>query len=286
MKLDIDFTNLETLVKNMGASAVEWVSDVEVTHLESDWKITLETVGLDVDIKDVEVQPNGLLHYRGEQILLYIKEINSFGHYGLPKFHFYQCATLNSMHSQKRFDRYVVTQRKDGYFLIDKKSGYDWYEKDVEERLDVCKNCLNWYNRTYHKRYRVETFDIAEFFEHFKKSPINRRPAYTDKTAPKSGYTDDWNTVSSKQKERSGYVCQECGINLSAHKNLLHTHHINGVKGDNSSHNLKVLCVECHGNQPSHGHIRAKYKKEIYEIHLIKARDPHFRMKRTLLNRA
>lgn len=180
MKLDIDFTNLEKLVKNMGASSVDWISNVVVSHVETDWKIVLETKGLDVDIKDIEIQLNGLLQYRGEQILLYIKEINGVGHYSLPKFHFYQCATLNNMQSKGRFERYVVTQRKTGYFLMDKKISYDLYDKGVEERLDVCKNCLNWYNKNYRKRYSVGTFDIVEFFEHFIKSPINQKPVSTD----------------------------------------------------------------------------------------------------------
>ena len=67
MKLDIDFTNLENLVKNMGASSVDWVSDVAVTHIESDWKIILETKGLDVDVNDIEISDNGLLKYRGQK---------------------------------------------------------------------------------------------------------------------------------------------------------------------------------------------------------------------------
>lgn len=180
MKLDLDFRDLENLVKRMGASTVEWVSDVAVTHVEADWKITLETKGLEVDIKDVDIHANGLLKFRGEQILLYIKEISSISQYGLPKFHFYDCATLRTMKSRGRFERYVVTQRKTGYFLMDKKIGQDFYERNVEERLDVCKNCLNWYNRNYRKRYTVATFDIVAFFEQFVSSPINQKPTGTD----------------------------------------------------------------------------------------------------------
>jgi hypothetical protein len=274
MKLDIDFTNLENLVKNMGASSVDWVSDVAVTHVETDWKIILETKGIDVDINDIEIAHDGSLQLRGEKILLYIKEINSFGHYGLPKFHFYQCATLNSMRNAGRFERYVATQRKTGYFLMDKKIGYDFYEKDVEEKLDVCKNCLNWYNRNYRKRYSVTTFDIVEFFEHFTKSPITRTPTYTDKNAPASGYTENWDLISRQRKEQCGYVCQQCSIDLSNHKNLVQTHHANGVKSDNSSSNLKVLCIECHSNQPSHGHMKSSASREISEVQQIKARLP------------
>ncbi len=273
MKLDIDFTSLENLVKNMGASAVDWVSDVAVTHVETDWKIDLETKGIDVGLNDIEITANGLLKYRNEQILLYIKEISGFNtNYSLPKFHFYQCSTLNRMQREKRFERYVVTQRKTGYFLMDRKDGYNSYSHNTEERLDVCGNCLNWYNRNYRKRYTVTTFDIVGFFEHFTKSPITRTPTYTDKNAPVSGYTENWDLISRQHKEQCGYVCQQCGIDLSLHKNLMQTHHANGVKSDNSPSNLKVLCIECHSEQPSHGHMKSSASREILEVQQIKAR--------------
>ncbi|MBT9096283.1 hypothetical protein KFZ76_00990 [Methylovulum psychrotolerans] len=276
MKLDIDFSGLEMLVKNMGASAVDWESNVTVTHVESDWKIILETTGLIVDINDVEIKPNGLLHYRGEQILLYIKEVNGFGHTeNLPKFHFYQCKTLNAMKNNGRFERYVVTQRKTGFFLMDKKIGYNMYKKDVEEKLNVCKNCLNWYNNNYHKRYDINTFDINEFFKHFLKSPINVTPTYTDLNSPVSGYTSDWNNISLQIKENRNYICDECHIDLRLYKKLLHAHHVNGVKHDNRSSNLKVLCIECHANQPFHEHVRHPFSKEILLLQRIRKAKRH-----------
>jgi hypothetical protein len=180
MKLDIDFTSLENLVKKMGARTIEWSSDVKITNIEKDWKIILETKGIDVDIKDVDILESGLLKYRGEQILLYIKEINSVSYYSLPKYHFYDCTTLKTMKSKGRLERYVVTQRKTGLFLIDKKVGGDFYERNTEERLEVCKNCLNWYNKNYKKRYSVATFDIIEFFENFLQTPIRLKPIGTD----------------------------------------------------------------------------------------------------------
>lgn len=277
MKLDINFSGLENLVREMGATPVPWTSDVKITVLETDWKINLETKGIDVEIEDIEIAANGLLKYRDEQILLYIKEINNFGHYGLPKFHFYQCATLNGMQKAGRFERYVVTQRKTGYFLMDKKIGYDLYEKDVEEKLDVCGHCLNWFNRNYRKRYDVKTFNIVEFFEYFIKSPITRTPTYNDTNAPTTGYSDNWDLISKQKKEQSGYICQQCSFDLSNHKTLLQTHHVNGVKSDNSITNLKVLCVECHSEQPNHGHIKANKLREILEIRRLKSQNGYNR---------
>lgn len=279
MKLDIDFSALETLVKNMGATFIPLPPPQPLPDepTENDWdkiKRILEESGIVIRIEDIEISEDGFTQYQGEQILLHIKEFNLFYNgrpASLPKFHFYQCTTLESMRNQGRFKRYVATQRKNGYFLIDKMNDGNT-EHDVETKLDVCRNCLNKYNQHSQKRYTVENFDIAEFFEHFGDSRFAETPTHTDENAPVSGYSDDWNEISKRLREQFSYVCQQCGIDLSSHKNLVQTHHANGVKSDNSSSNLKVLCIECHSDQPSHGHMKSSALREILEIQQIKAR--------------
>lgn len=257
MKLDIDFKELRELVSNMGASLIEWKSDVVIKEIESDWKIQLETKGIDVTIDDISIASSGLIKYNGEQILLHIKEVANFGYgYKLPKFHFYDCNTLKKMRSSGRFDRYVVTQRKDGTFLIDKRINGNDYDRDVIQKLDCCRNCLNWYNKNYDKNYDTEDFSIAKFFKQFNNTPIVKKPTHTDINAPISGYTPDWKDISSSCKEKCKWVCQECGEDYSQKKTGLETHHINGLKSDNSPNNLKVLCKFCHSQQPYHQHMK------------------------------
>lgn len=276
MKLDIDFSALETLVKSMGATFTPLPLPKPLPEKtdENGWdriKRILET-GVVIPITDVETSLEGFVKYKGEQILLHIKEFNLFYNgkpANLPKFHFYQCTTLESMRNQGKFRKYVATQRKDGYFLIDKINGSD-VEHDVETKLDVCKNCLNKYNQHYQKRYTVENFDIAEFFEDFGDSRFTETPTHTDENAPISGYTPDWDLISKQRREQFAYVCQQCGIDLSSHKNLVQTHHINGVKSDNSPSNLKVLCVECHSLQANHEHMKVSAANEIFAVREIK----------------
>lgn len=257
MKLNISFPELEQLVSKMGASQIEWQSDVKSTVLNTDWKIQLETVGIDVNVEDIEIMDNGLLRWNGEQILLHIKEVNGF--YSLPKFHFYDCSTLKTMKAAGRFERYVVTQRKDGTFLVDKKIRYNYYSKNEVEKLSVCGNCLNWYNRHYRKNYNPNTFDISAFFENFSNTPINQKPMYTDLTAPPSGYPPDWNnTISLRMREKANWHCQQCGQYYGHTKTGLEVHHIDGVKAHVDESNLKVLCRECHAKQPHHGHLKSR----------------------------
>ena len=74
-----------------------------------------------------------------------------------------------------------------------------------------------------------------------------------------SGYSKDWSSISRTIKEQSSYQCQQCALDLSQNKDLLHVHHINGVKSDNSRVNLTPLCCDCHRKQPDHQHMFIKH---------------------------
>lgn len=251
MKLDIQFKELEILVSNMGASQVEWKSDVAIEFLESDWKIKLETTGIDVDINDIEILPNGLFNYRGEQILLYMKKAY-FGY--TYTFHFYDCEALKGKKTQGVFEkRYVVTQRKDGFFLMNRQLSNGQYDENKLEKLLACGHCLNWYNQKYPKKYGKHTknnFNIAEFFEQFNYTPITDKPSNTDITAPAAGYNADWPHVSWKLRNRHNWICTDCGNKFESHQ--LDVHHINKIESDDRESNLKVVCKDCHAEYHQH----------------------------------
>ena len=69
---------------------------------------------------------------------------------------------------------------------------------------------------------------------------------------PASDYTPDWNSVSANYRKKQCYICQNCGVDLSTDRMLLHTHHKNRDKRDNREKNLIALCVSCHKMQPYH----------------------------------
>ena len=104
------------------------------------------------------------------------------------------------------------------------------------------------------KRKKFSTFSLEEFFttyqSHFKYQP-NRKAG----NAKDDIYTEDWENISREYRASVGWGCEKCGVILNKHKNLLHTHHKNGVKGDNSASNLTELCILCHSEEPNHGHM-------------------------------
>ncbi|OJU93117.1 MAG: hypothetical protein BGO19_14925 [Acinetobacter sp. 38-8] len=104
----------------------------------------------------------------------------------------------------------------------------------------------------------VEHFNIADFFKVYPKSfHINKHQ--DNIRTPLNIYSKDWRGISSSVREKSGWICEECHINLSAveHHCFLHVHHKNGQKYNNDRENLEVLCIRCHANEPNHQHLKS-----------------------------
>ena len=215
----------------------------------------LATVGIDVSIKDVMMGPGGLLTYKGEQVLLHIREKDK-------RFHVADCRTLNSMREQGRFERYVVATRTDGLFLIHKtRDGAQESNKELVP-LQVCMNCLttvNWRGyadtRSYPKKDKIwEEFDISDFFSEYITF-FHSLPSRND-TAPPDNYVRGWSNISMQYKKDQNWTCESCKINLRKHRRLLHCYHKNGLPSDGREENLRALCMICHSEQVLHHHLK------------------------------
>ena len=92
--------------------------------------------GIEIDLAEVEVGAGQLLTYKGEQVILYIKDTGS-SYWTLKnepekskRFHISDCQTLVNMRGAGRYERYVVTNRTDGLFLV------DWFDHESNEKGD------------------------------------------------------------------------------------------------------------------------------------------------------
>jgi hypothetical protein len=209
----------------------------------SDWKMIATPVGAD----HVLVGPDG------EKVIVYIPET---GH----KYHITNCATLKSMYSGGRYNRYVVSKRDDGRFTID-------IGRSTERviRLEACLNCLNIIH--YDKRFFGRSTDYGGLESRFDvKSWMSQailvnnipKPRYTEIDMPKNEYTKEFPEISRRMKEERRYRCSECYLDLSAPENrrYLHVHHKNGLKFDNGYNNLQVVCIRCHAKKYQHSRMQ------------------------------
>jgi hypothetical protein len=149
------------------------------------------------------------------------------------------------MRSKGRYERYVATNDLSGEFYI---AGYDYDSREPingKTRLKVCKNCLSKLEYWRAGRTRdqiVAEFDLEAFFDTYKSffphMPRRRAGEFDGQ------YTADWGEVARRYKETKNFTCESCHLDLRNALSLLHVHHINGVKTNNSPANLKALCIQ------------------------------------------
>ena len=262
-----DFASLNQLRYSMGADLVqEFKFDSGISLLDDDFITRLDGEGIEIDgLDEIDFRGDKTLGYKGQRVLIYIRDVGSYREdVSLPKFHISTCDTLVKMWKRKRAERYVLYRRENGIFQVNViRDG----KTDVRhEKLDVCRNCLtklNWNDYGDNKLLRtqiVSEFSISEFFETFPKSLLSVKPTYDADNAPLNDYTTSWNQISKEKKRKAGYRCtnNSCGVSLTgSYSQYLHVHHIDGQKNNNKQYNLKVLCVRCHANEPSHGHMKS-----------------------------
>src|SRR2546430_12207032 len=172
----LQFDPFNALRKAMGA---EKLGDFAFNHasprLTREELERLASAGIEIDIKEIRILPDGTLAYKDSRVLLYIRDIPNYrdkGVQNLSKYHITGCPTLRDMRERNRWSRYVVATREDGLFQVNLISGIGTVTKNVFP-LSVCKNCLNQLRfdgythglREADRTRIVNEFGIARFFE-------------------------------------------------------------------------------------------------------------------------
>jgi hypothetical protein len=260
MKLTVDLSALLEQPKKMG--------DAVVVEIEEKRPPPLSPQGIKLgSLDDVRVV-DGLLAHGNAQIVLYVQDHSFNFERALEsprhanKFHIAECKTIRDMRSSGRFERYVMANNSSGKFYIT-----GGQRDGVYIKLNVCMNCLEKLNyQGYRQKLKSERYEMVRefqaeaFFETYSSffSSFPRR-----QSGAKEGYTDDWREISREVRKAANFHCQECSVGLSETPRLLHTHHLNGVKRDNSPGNLKALCVDCHSKAPNHERMHVPRKDRL-----------------------
>jgi hypothetical protein len=284
MKLNLEFKNLDSLLKKMNASIVQWQSSDSLSTLELQQLESIE--GLEKGLEDIKMDENGLMSLGGEPVILFIKETwNTIdmlkfnpGGKGRIRFHILgDCSTMEQMKKKNRYDRYAFTKNQSGEFSVFAKN--DKYSKEstkITAKLSVCINCLlkleyegsgrdnrgKPNSKTFENK---ENFSIKNFFKNYVQTII-QKPKYSDISFPEPGYSETFNKLKKEIKAKFNYKCEECKVDLSylAHRKLLHCHHIDGNTGNNSYKNLQALCICCHASYGKHL-IKPKHMKKMHD---------------------
>lgn len=265
MSITVDFSVLWRCVEQMGAEQVEGsIYTPKPKSLDFDLDVELGR-GKEISLNDLEVT-SGLLSVEGRQVLLYIADHGNSvtdviaGEKDGRRFHVADCSTLESMRQKNRFDRYHVTNDLTSNFKIFGVNATTRLKVDGSAELHVCKNCLKFLN---YKGYRsnrsavFRDFQIKEFFSRYS-SLFKHYPRQFEKSH--DGYTEGWAKVSRAYRTQKDFTCEHCGLDLNEYNNLLHCHHVNGVKSNNSEENLRALCIDCHRKEPLHDWMKVKYQ--------------------------
>ena len=276
MELNNPFEGLERLRRRINAPEKSLSFDREIAPL-SEIERKLKTEGVLVERSDIQsVGP--YLTYRGEHLaILYILNSTSTStdlenndpSKSTPKFHLTWCRTLEQMTEQRRFDRYVLSRSESNLFRVEALERDPGMIKQLGERrildgirLFPCQNCLGQLNyRGFELRqskpdrhHQVNEFLIKNYLEENdgNLTVMKHLPKTLAENAKGGGYTEDFSEISRKIREEHNWTCTQCGIDMTEKKAGLHTHHINGVKHDNSYGNLRVLCALCHRDVDPH----------------------------------
>lgn len=224
-------------------------------------------------IKNTELQGTlgEQLEYEGRKVCAYIRDqkgdVNFYSKTTGYRFHLTNCSTLQKMKESGREARYLITERDDGYFKVNAIGGFiSRSTGSGEVKMELCSFCM----ANLQKSNKFFTpFSLREYFKKYN-STVPRTIRKETSITKIQTYTPDHSDCAREFKKLAKHKCQMCNVDCSNNQHLLHMHHRNGDPSNNNAYNIRILCAECHYKEPMHGHMIARFYKEINDVKSLK----------------
>lgn len=266
MKIAPVWTDLDRLLTDLGLSPTPF----QLVVNRSEWPVIERELGLD---EVEEPKPGDSFRIRGEPVFLYIRDTwlkhdtieQAVEHpEAYTRIHLTECQKISEMRRQKRFERYVVTNRFDRPLRMILNDRQHDRAHEVELELRTCKYCLqaiNWEGYAECPRIDREkiwlSFNRKAFLERYSPT-FASLPSGHDQD-PNDDYPENWTSIRLQALHRAHFTCQRCRVKVPRERrHLLDVHHVNGKKSDCHQTNLVVLCKLCHTAEPMHSHYDVK----------------------------
>ena len=231
----------------------------------------LQAIEIECNSKNLTFCKGDALQHEGRAVLAYLrhKKIEDNGRFTPPVVHLTCCNKIQE--SPNKYFCTSVDKSSIGEFWVD---AIDNKRDVVKEhsgprKLKACQFCLSalysipftdelYLNSEQSNKEKLKALTVNFDFNEFLNSDYLLNPRIwhsSDHTNISSG---EWKSLSEEIRKKAKWICDSCKISFE-HENLrpfLHTHHINLNSTFNHEVNLRPLCIECHAEQPNHGHMK------------------------------
>lgn len=129
---------------------------------------------------------------------------------------------------------------------------------DELKQLQLCSNCISASQKGFYSLLArgKPWFEYVLQYANSNAEIANR--------LQQNGYVIMWRQISEAVRERIGFKCEQCSINLNDEKYYLEVHHKDYNKKNNDISNLIALCVLCHATLDA-PHL-TNFKKESLKV--------------------
>lgn len=231
----------------------------------------LQEFKIECNSLDLTSSKGDALQYEGKAVVAYLrhKKIEENGRFALPAIHLTCCSKI-----QERPNKYYCTnidKSNIGEFWVDAIDSKRDVIKELsgKKKLKACQFCLSelysipftdelYLDSDQTNKGKLKTLAVDFDFNEFLNSDYLLNPRIWHSTEDSNISSGEWKSLSEEIRSKANWICDSCKISFE-HEQLrpfLHTHHINLNSTFNHEVNLRPLCIECHAEQPNHGHMK------------------------------